>query len=264
METPKALCGKVVNVVVWEPAIWKFISENIKVGCFLRLRNVSVDSGLNTGFRGKYDTTRCTSRVSTLVCLIGFSLNLFVLALALRDKSWICPMPDQTYEIRELLEEHNNRMSRNEYNPESGLLPFIPPLTAGIQQKQSLPGLGDGLLEFLNDRTTEIFVGVVEFRTFLPDFNGSYKPFCKPTNDGTGFMYRFAMVLADESTYVKVIVNNSVGEKIFRMTASVAVNTQSKRDDVEIVDKDTLWVARLRSVQVQKDRFFVLTGISEA
>lgn len=45
-------------------------------------------------------------------------------ALMVHSKSWLSPLPDQTYEIRTLLQEHNQRMLRKEFNPSSGLLPL--------------------------------------------------------------------------------------------------------------------------------------------
>jgi hypothetical protein len=39
------------------------------------------------------------------------------------SKSWLSPLPDLTYEIRILLEEHDGRMKRNDYNPHAAVLP---------------------------------------------------------------------------------------------------------------------------------------------
>jgi hypothetical protein len=51
---PKALCGKVVNVVIWEDPHWKLITESVPVGCFIRLRHVDVRKWKNNPFRCKY------------------------------------------------------------------------------------------------------------------------------------------------------------------------------------------------------------------
>ena len=40
MEPPKALCGRGVNVIIWEEALWKLITSAVHVGDFVRLRNV--------------------------------------------------------------------------------------------------------------------------------------------------------------------------------------------------------------------------------
>jgi len=90
-------------------------------------------------------------------------------------KSWLSPLPDETYEIRTLLLDHDRRVKNREYNPMSGLLPLagehgsnrpnnperraIPPLRVVAEtaatpvaptQPHSLAGLqvGDGLAEF--------------------------------------------------------------------------------------------------------------------
>jgi hypothetical protein len=51
---PKALCGKVVNVIIWEDSHWKLITESVPVGCFIRLRHVDVRKWKNNPFWCKY------------------------------------------------------------------------------------------------------------------------------------------------------------------------------------------------------------------
>jgi hypothetical protein len=54
MEIPKALCGRVSNVLVWEESHWEFIRQSAPVGTFLRLRNVDIRKWQNTPFRCKF------------------------------------------------------------------------------------------------------------------------------------------------------------------------------------------------------------------
>jgi hypothetical protein len=199
-----------------------------------------------------------------LPLILGWILYyIYYVALMVHSKSSLSPLPDETYEVRVLLEEHNKRMARNEYNPESGLLPHMPSPLAN--EKRAPPGLGDGLADFASDPSGQKYVGVVQLLKSVPAFQGNFRPFCKPSQDGAGFMYRFAVALADESTHVMAIVSDSVGEKIIGMPASVAVGSRRKRDDVAIFDSDTPWMARLQSIEIPEGgRFFVLTGLSEA
>lgn len=49
LEPPKSLCGRVTNVAIWEEKYWILVMETLKVGTFVRLRNVhegSVANGL--------------------------------------------------------------------------------------------------------------------------------------------------------------------------------------------------------------------------
>lgn len=40
VEKPKSLCGRVVNVAIWEKPHWDLVAERIAVGMFIRFRNV--------------------------------------------------------------------------------------------------------------------------------------------------------------------------------------------------------------------------------
>jgi hypothetical protein len=40
LEAPKALCGRVSNVVIWEESHWKLVTSTLQPGNFIRLRNV--------------------------------------------------------------------------------------------------------------------------------------------------------------------------------------------------------------------------------
>jgi hypothetical protein len=53
LETPKALCGKVANVLIWEESHWKLIADHASVGSFIRLRNVDVRKWKTNEFRCK-------------------------------------------------------------------------------------------------------------------------------------------------------------------------------------------------------------------
>jgi hypothetical protein len=53
MKLPKALCGKVSNVVIWEDPHWALVTEHAPVGTFLRLRNIDVRRWQQNQFRCK-------------------------------------------------------------------------------------------------------------------------------------------------------------------------------------------------------------------
>ena len=53
LEVPKSVCGKVVNLVIWEEAAWKLITEHIPAGTFIRLRNVDIGKLRDNNFKCK-------------------------------------------------------------------------------------------------------------------------------------------------------------------------------------------------------------------
>jgi hypothetical protein len=94
---PKALTGRVANVAIWEDSHWQLVTKVVRAGSFIRLRNVQ-DSKMESGLR----------------CLMVFS------------KSYLTPLPGLTYEVVELLHNHNERILGNEpLNPQSGILPLV-------------------------------------------------------------------------------------------------------------------------------------------
>jgi Telomeric single stranded DNA binding POT1/CDC13 len=108
LQPPKALSGRVANVAIWEKQHWDLINEGIvSVGSFIRLRNVQ-----DSLFKDKM--FRC---------------------LHVHEKSSFTPLPNLTYEVLHLLEEHNNRLLRKEpTNPDSGILPLFAEIQEQVLQ----------------------------------------------------------------------------------------------------------------------------------
>ena len=56
---PVALCGRVVNAVVWEEGLWdRVTSSSVQVGSFVRLRNVG---NASSGPTESLESTNCES-----------------------------------------------------------------------------------------------------------------------------------------------------------------------------------------------------------
>jgi hypothetical protein len=53
LEPPKSLCGRVANVAVWEEPHWDLVREVLRVGSFIRLRNVH-ESRMYDGLKCKF------------------------------------------------------------------------------------------------------------------------------------------------------------------------------------------------------------------
>lgn len=233
METPKALCGKVSNVWIWEESFWDLVTNHVQVGAFIRLRNVDARRWRDHDFR----------------------------SIMVNAKSWLYPIPGESYEVRSLLTEHNKRMLRSEYNPHSGLLPLsqIPP---PIVNYGTSDRLGYGLASYASNPVGS-FVGTVNLVETVPVYESSLTPFCKQSPDGSTFVYCFAVTIVDSSAKLDVLVNDSAGEKIIGMPASMAVGT-TRRKDLQLVQPDVEWVAKLMTLTVNGMIFHVLVDISEA
>lgn len=54
LEPPRCLCGRVVNVAVWEEPYWNLVIETLQVGTFIRLRNVH-ENRLWNGLKCKFE-----------------------------------------------------------------------------------------------------------------------------------------------------------------------------------------------------------------
>lgn len=54
LEPPKCLCGRVMNVAVWEEPDLHLVKDTLSVGTFIRLRNVH-ETRLLTGLRCTFD-----------------------------------------------------------------------------------------------------------------------------------------------------------------------------------------------------------------
>jgi hypothetical protein len=184
------------------------------------------------------------------------SRTLATIALSVHPKTWLAPLPDQTFEVKELLVQHSKRMGRNEYNPSSGLLPRQ--LGSGVAHNRDM-GLGNGLLEFASNQAVAEFVGVVQILATVPSFKGGLRPFCKAKGGG-GYIYRLAVTVADKSTSTVAVVSEATAEKIIGMPASEAAY---KNEAASFIDPNVTWEATIRSVQTAGKTFFVLVGVEQ-
>jgi len=177
-------------------------------------------------------------------------------ALMVHPKSWLTPLPDNTFEIHRLLERHNQRVLQEDFNPQSSILSEIPTSTL-INES-----IGSGLKAFTKCKAGQSFTGVVQITATSPAFDGkSLRPFCRLSKDRSCMSYQFAVTLADKSTSVVAFVDHTVGETIVGIPAEEALNG-GKPLRAELIDATVPWVARLVSVDShQFRRFFVLVDL---
>lgn len=102
IQPPLALCGRVVNAIIWEENLWHLIyDENIlRIGSFVRLRNIN---------------NAKLPRTTAGILHTGFSVH---------SKSSLTPLPFDAYEVKVLLRAHDLRIRRGDPpNPASAILP---------------------------------------------------------------------------------------------------------------------------------------------
>jgi hypothetical protein len=122
LQLPKAVTGRVANVAIWEDSHWQLVTKVVRAGSFIRLRNVQDSRLQNNGLR----------------CLMVFC------------KSYLTPLPGLTYEVVELLRNHNERILGNEpLNPQSGILP----LESGETTATATTATTDSAAELETNRT---------------------------------------------------------------------------------------------------------------
>lgn len=178
------------------------------------------------------------------------------------SKSWLSPLPDQIYEVRSLLEEHNKRVRRKEFNLSSSVLSAIrpPPVTSSgdEEEHENSLRLGNGLAEFIHSSTTTTaYEGIVQVvEPTLPEYQGDLSIY--PTQTSTGYIYRCIVTIADESACIQVIVPNSSGEVLFGMPAAEAAKGARRK---EPFNSQIAWSACLQAVHSRGQRFFILKSI---
>lgn len=124
LEAPKCVCGRVVNVVIWEAKQWSLIknpgtSAYFQAGKGIRIKNAVVKS----------DATLCKSVSASSMCNVpNQSFSRSFAALHANSNTSITPVPDSTYEIKCLLHNHHLRIQGNHpFNTRSALLPLVLP-----------------------------------------------------------------------------------------------------------------------------------------
>lgn len=191
------------------------------------------------------------------------------------SKSWLSPLPDNTFEIRSLLEQHNKRLKRKEYNRESGLCPLSLSNDQGAITT-SIPlgtGLADYLAKSLEPPTPEgrmprskkfnkedLFSGIVRLvEPTFPEFEGDLQVFCYNRNGKN--VYQCSMTVTDASSVsLEVIVPNHLAERIFGIPATEAVQGNQCKEN--LFDADAAWKVSIYGVVKAGQRFFVMTDIS--
>jgi len=253
-EAPIALCGRVINAIIWEENLWNLIHlENmINVGSFVRLRNVNNTKLPTTG-------TNC---------------------LSVHNRSSLTPLPFDAYEIKGLLKEHAARIQRDDpTNPTSAILPVAinhisnRSIRPSINVVQEMKNHGVSMIEQCLQTPAPA--------TFTLQFEVSHTvPACNPTSingikslytkkrDGTS-SFRFALHIKDASSEVDVLCLGKVAEGLLGITTRDIISNESSEkcqgalDTLrEIMCSSTICEGKVRSI-LGKDRklYFILKSM---
>jgi len=300
-DPPKCLCGRVVNVAIWEAAQWERIRSNesgIRVGKFVRLKNV------NDGRLGTANPKRC---------------------LMVHQKTSIVPIPDQTFEVNSILRAHNARiLKKDPPNPSSGILPLtVPedgdpsvdagPAGANVPSGESIgqgssaaavaePQVAEPVFQATSTSLDELFTlaeviggpDETEPATFKSRFTvygtipavdlesgDGFKDLCvavDPDDEASKELaYEFSLSIRDDSAEINVIVLNDVAETFFMsVTASDVCKkggtrggrrrapefNQGIKDLKAILAEDALWEGEIYTTILENEKYFVLKSLT--
>ena len=245
VNAPLALCGRVINAIIWEEDLWNLIQRDgiINIGSFVRLRNIN-NAMLPSG-----------SRVN---------------CLSVHAKSSLTPLPYDAYEVKMLLKGHDTRLKRGvPTNPTSAILPGNPAQRPQFAREAAHRGFSM-LDECLRKPAPATFTIQFEVSHTLPasDLNSidTLKAFCVKQKEGN-VVFRFAMHIKDASSEVDVICHGKVAEELLGITAqdvsaSAAKCTQALGTLKDFISSGSVCEGKIRSVMGKDKRvYFVLCSM---
>jgi hypothetical protein len=250
LQPPKELSGRVANVAIWESPQWEFINHVVQVGSFIRLRNVRDDKMPDSEARG----------------------------LHVSKNSSLTPLPALTYEVVHLLEEHNNRLLRQEpTNEASGVLPLN--YHVGEASRGSMVCVVTNIQDAISGPLNVTFEVQIQVTKIIPSLlvleSRGLEQIC-PLNIVTNQrFFEFGLGVQDNfSNSMDVIVSEdlgfavasaSVGQTVFGMTAEAAIRDKNKA----LFNLQKLWnekrsfKANIQAVAYNGQKYFLLKELSE-
>jgi len=281
LSAPPALCGRVINVAVWENAHWLYltsgwmgtnfadlgeerrIEQAVSVGDWIRLRNVS------DGVLGKAQGG--------------------IRALHLREKSGLTILPSSIYEVGSILRNHAERVSNKDpFNKTSAILNGTKGRVKRGREAENVPLAQKtkrgfdlyNLAECLGEPApSELYVRC-QAEEFIPNINGVGEDFTakalrnlcvKSSADSDDWTFQFAIHIADHSAELDLIVAAAAAEEFMgidpkdlfskkKSTKKAAVEAGLKR--IEEIKSNFLEV-KIMSKMVGSEKCFILAEDSE-
>ena len=199
--------------------------------------------------------------------------------LRVASKSWLTPLPANTFEVLDLLLAHSKRITNNHpTNPKSGVLPLGGPNPqqnnasdsgGGVVRRPAINSSRktySSLSELVGERTGGIFVGNVHIQATLPAVSraADIGYLCPVVRGSETRGYRFAVSLNDGRRSVMAIVSDAVGSQIFGMSADEASGNRSNAayEVLSCIQDCQQWKAEVRSGIMGGEKYFLLNSIS--
>lgn len=176
------------------------------------------------------------------------------------SKTWLTPVPNQNFEVRQLLKAHNLRVLRREYNPKSGILPK----SIGLSDSRDPTPSGDneidvvGLKEFVDQAELGTYNGLVTLKV-IPD-NLTRMQLLDKLERRDGPKSPVVFVIKDVSTAVVALASELVCRKLYRLLSETETYEQTWNDITSASNSHSVAV---RSVDWDEKRYFVLSDLQE-
>lgn len=238
--------GRVVNVAIWEDAHWEQVKDLLP-GSFVRLRHTREETKL----------------------IQGHQLNCLMVVNPTRGATHVTPIPDDCYEVVQLLKQHDARRGE-ERNRQSGILPFEEEETGNGDMRVPMQTTlfdSNSLQELLASFDDGIFTGRIFLQSLLPSLSSisSIDKILSMTDDGS-YYYRFGLRIETETgDAADVIVLDPAAEIIVAMTAQMAKqrSAQALANLKSRLDDHVAWDCTVRSVMFEGTRMLLLVSLTE-
>lgn len=262
---PCAVTGRVVNVAVWEASHWELVKDVIRIGTFIRLRNVQDNKMPESNLR----------------CVMVHS------------KSYMTPLPEMTFEVVRLIEAHNTRLERkDELNPSSGILPApeeeeeedaahaasesperrlvsprkrrASPMRRSPKRRKQSQGASGDFGSMLDSDLPIKFTGVVNIVGTVPEFPSLAKGGMANIINAN---HSFAVKLEDnELNQIDAVVNprSEVALAVLGGEAPAGGRVEFATAFLKAaIKKRWRWIAEIRSVLMDGQKYFTLENIEK-
>jgi len=188
-------------------------------------------------------------------------------------KSYLTPLPNDTYEVKELLKNHQTRLLRKDpYNPQSGVLPLEgeavaePESTQGTMDVVDETDVGEegfaSIEHCISEAAPSAFDVKFQITGTIPsaeEGRQGFRRLCK------GNKFQFAVSVNDETGSIHALVPSEIGEDLFQIDAEDATEI-STSDAVAIMKdvtrEDKFWKGKIRSFEMDGNRFFILDSVA--
>lgn len=201
--------------------------------------------------------------------------------IMVHNKSSMTPLPDKTFEIRTLLQEHQIRVRQKDpFNRRSGLLPLENGVQSALGSTEvNGEAISSGISSRLRRHTLakcisepagKIFAvefHVVKTEPSLSESEVGLRSLCVRNENGSSkksMVFQFVVRIDDRTAQLDVLVADGVAECLLGRTADEAC--QSTCSGIEILDtvtmQDATWNGTIRSVVSKGFKYFTLESVS--